>query len=225
MEKRRCFEFSSWIGGESGRSTGSRTCKASLSVVEEEGGLSWGGVTGGAGIERADPLALAVEAEPAAAASAAAPTSAKRVEGESRRAGRSMLEVADRSGGRPGSFEGGRKLSGSIVDRRNSESLARLPRLLRRKGMVDGGLDHHSSRTGWKSTASTHAHLPAISQVSVIQGRMQIVGCRSQSRPVSCLFCVSRGRRRGRRKIAEYCGSTENRGRRERTTRGEARRG
>lgn len=227
MEKRRCFGVSSWIGGESGRSIGSRTCKASLSAVEVEDGLSWGGVTGGAGIAGVDPLALVAEAEAEAepeseaAASAAAPTSAKRVEGERRRAGRSMLEVAVRSGGSPGSLEGGRKLSGRTVDRRNSESLARLPRLLRRNGMADGGQDHHSYRIGWKSTASTHAHLPAISQA--VQGRTQFVWSQSGRGGCSCPRVLSRSKTwssggQGAR------GRAENRGRRERTTRGETRR-
>lgn len=114
-------------------------------------------MTGGAGIAGVDPLAAL------AAASAAAPTSASRVngeEGERRSVGRSMLEVADLSGGSLGERS---RSSGSIVDRRNSDSLVKLPRLLRRNGMVSGGQDHHSSRTGWMSTASTHASPPAIS--------------------------------------------------------------
>lgn len=84
---------------------------------------------------------------PLAAASAAAPTSAESVDGERRREGRSMCEVA--------ALRGGPKAvvcnsSGRNVERRISGSPARLPRLLRRNGMVeaDDGEDHHSSKTG-----------------------------------------------------------------------------
>lgn len=117
-------------------------------------------MTGGAGIAG---VVLVVEALRPAAASAAAATSASRLEGVSCSEGRSMLDAVALSGG--GSLEGGRKSSGRIVDRRNSDSLAILPRLLRRKGMmVKGGQDHHSFKSCWVWTAGDHAIVSAMAE-------------------------------------------------------------
>lgn len=131
-----------------------------LASAGNEDGLSWGGVTGGAGTEKAgvEPLAAL------AAASAAAPTSASRwngEDGERRRVGRSMLDLCVFKGG---SWVSRCKSSGMNVDRRISDSLAMLPRLLRRNGMVSGGQGHddHCLVTNWAFTASTHALLCAI---------------------------------------------------------------
>lgn len=63
-------------------------------VFAEEEGLSWGGVTGGAGM-----AGVVTDAVRPAAASAAALTSAERLEGERRSEGRSMLEEAALKGG------------------------------------------------------------------------------------------------------------------------------
>lgn len=63
-------------------------------ALEEEEGLSWGGVTGGAGI-----AGVVNEAVRPAAVSAALITSAERLEGERRSEGRSMLELAVLRGG------------------------------------------------------------------------------------------------------------------------------
>lgn len=132
-----------------------------------EDGLSWGGVTGGAGTEKAgvEPLAAL------AAASAAAPTSASRwngEEGERRRVGRSMLDFAVFKGG--SAWVSRCKSSGMNVDRRISDSLAMLPRLLRRNGMVSGGQGHddHCLVTIWAFTASTHALLCAIAAAGML---------------------------------------------------------
>lgn len=65
-----------------------------FAALEEEEGLSWGGVTGGAGI-----AGVVIEAVRPATASAAAVTSAERCEGDRRSEGRSMLEEADLKGG------------------------------------------------------------------------------------------------------------------------------
>lgn len=63
-------------------------------ALEDEEGLSWGGVTGGAGI-----AGVVTEAVRPAIASAAAFTSAERLEGERRSEGRSILEEAVLKGG------------------------------------------------------------------------------------------------------------------------------
>lgn len=152
------------MGGELGRSRGSCGCRV-LVLAGEEDGLSWGGVTGGAGTGKAggDPLAAAAAA--AAAESAAAPMSASRwkgEDGERRRVGRSMLDFAVFKGGSRGARW---KSSGMTADRRVSDSLAMLPRLVRRNGMVSGGQgghDHHCLVADWAFTASTHATLGAI---------------------------------------------------------------
>lgn len=63
MEKRRCFGVSSCIGGESGRSMGSRTgTERAFSAAAEDEGLSCGGVTGGAGMAGVEPFAGAASA-------------------------------------------------------------------------------------------------------------------------------------------------------------------
>jgi hypothetical protein len=53
MEKRRCFEVSSWIGGDTGLSNGSGADMAGW--LAEEDMPSLGGVTGGAGTTRVGP--------------------------------------------------------------------------------------------------------------------------------------------------------------------------
>lgn len=140
IEKRRCLGVSSCIGGESGRSIGSRTGRvAGLSAAEGEDGLSWGGVTGGAGMAGVRPLAAR------ATASAAASTSAEKLVGDRRRAGRSMWEerVLLSGAGSAGSAGSAGESSKNIVVRRSSALLAMMPRLLRRNGMVtDGGQAH-----------------------------------------------------------------------------------
>lgn len=133
MEKRLCLGVSSWIGGESGLSKVSCGCKE-FAVLGAEEGLSWGGVTGGAGTEM-------VWLQPLAAASRSA-SRLKGEEGERRKVGRSIFDFVVLRGG--GSLGETCKSSGKAVDRRSSsESAARLARLVRRKGMVSNGQHHH----------------------------------------------------------------------------------
>lgn len=123
MEKRLCLGFSSWIGGESGRSKESSGCRLHVSGAED--GLSWGGVTGGAGTEMVGGLPWA-----------AASRSASRLngeEGDRRRVGRSMFDLAVFKGGPLGESC---RSSGKAADRRCAESPAMLARLVRRNGMV-----------------------------------------------------------------------------------------
>lgn len=73
---------------------------------------------------------------------------------------KSILETAFRRSGC--SFEGGR-WSGSInVDRRISDSLAIVLRLVRRNGIVDRIEVHHSFSMDWVTTIDTHAIVSAI---------------------------------------------------------------
>lgn len=132
MEKRLCLGVSSWIGGESGRSKASCACRE-FAVSGAEEGLSWGGVTGGAGTEM-------VWEEPLTAASRSA-SRLKGEEGERRKVGRSIFDFVVLRG--EGSLGEMCKSSGKAVDRRSSESAARLARLVRRKGMVSSGQHHH----------------------------------------------------------------------------------